>query len=896
MGIQFAIHTYGYSDAMFFVVNGIRMIMDSEFTEAMIKLVAMIATSYYAIAGMARAAQGGVGHYFFKTIGMVIVVNVLLMPKADILIIDRVTKKPERVSNLPYAFVLPVGILEAIGAGITSLFEQAFAPVSSAPYKDYGLIFGQRIVQEAKDWKIMNPEFSRNMDEFISRCIVLEAMIGSRFTPADVASSNDLFTLATTNAGTFRKVNFVISKSQTSLTCKEAGNVLKDYFKNEMGFINFKYKDRDFSLAGTGLLGIPIADPSRLNTILARNIEIGYHKNFGVSEKAEDIVRQNMMINALKGFNNKIDLYGYTRAQSLQNSNWAVNGELAKEYLPLLLNIIKALIYASFIFIVPLMILGGGMDKYLKYCVVIFSLQIWPALNSVLNLFIELYSRMRGIGITNGVITAANFNMAHQAIDTIVFVASSLQMSIPFLSFAIVQGGVSSFVHLAGSLQSASSSAASTASQEMESGNRSFDSISLGSQSVDNKSGFKTDWNQSYMEGAQQHQTASGGIHKNFQDGSSALNTGGGINASTGGRRFSLDSSTQAGYQKSLASTLDSIKSDETNYNNAKSSGVNAVNDLVTELSQREMAGETFNYEAMGEEGKALQHAVSQTKEHFESKDKTHTKDAGATLGFNAGVKSESPKVFATNATGGASGDVLFGRRNSTNKVHGQSIKANDSNDAQELNSNLVRAAQNKSWMKDNNINTSFAERTTSSFDQMQSYQDSIARKKDEVESFRSAIEYSKNNGSSDSRDMYHEVEQKVMDDYGVNRETAHSMIEKYDPRVDRIWDGMVKENMGNIIQKVAGGKLHVEQHAESNHTTFAAIHSNKVNKEANDNLVKQASKQGLDIQLMKQEISTVKKDNDQEYKKITSNNEQKHSEAMDQNQATYKLLKPKYK
>ena len=37
MGIQFAVHTYGHYDAMFYVLNGIKMIMNSDFTGAMIK-------------------------------------------------------------------------------------------------------------------------------------------------------------------------------------------------------------------------------------------------------------------------------------------------------------------------------------------------------------------------------------------------------------------------------------------------------------------------------------------------------------------------------------------------------------------------------------------------------------------------------------------------------------------------------------------------------------------------------------------------------------------------------------------------------------------------------------------------------------------------------------------
>ena len=617
MGIKFAIHTYGHFEAMFYVLNGIKMIMNSGFTDAMIKLMAMIATSYYALLGMSYANEGRIGTYFLKTAGMLMVVTALLMPKADMLVVDRVSGKKEIVTGLPYAFVLPVGILEAFGAGITSLFEQAFAPVGSAPYKDYGMIFGQRIVQEAKNWRISNPEFIRNMDVFLERCGVLEAQIGYRFTPEDVMNETNLFKLFTDNAGTFRKVDFRINKKRASLTCKEAGAALKKYMKQEMGFLSFKYKKSDFAIAGRGdAIRADIgADEERLNQLLARNLELGYAGALGVESKAEDIIRQNMMINSLKDFNNKSDLYGYTRAAGIQNSNWAISGELAKEYLPMLLNIMKALVYASFIFIVPLMLLNGGVDKYLKYCVVVFSLQIWPALNSVLNLFIELYSHIKGSGVSGGGITYGNFNQAHEAVDTIVLVASGLQMSIPFLSFAIVQGGVQSFVHLAGSVQSASSGAASVASNELSSGSRGFDNITKGSESIDNKSGFKTDWNQSYQEGARQVQGAGGKMFRTFADGSSAINSGTGMNLSSGSRSFNLSDSQDTSLQQSLGNTLSSLQSDEKSFNQSKTSTISNVGDLVSHIAQRESKGDTFSYDKMGEQGKSLQQAVNHTKE-----------------------------------------------------------------------------------------------------------------------------------------------------------------------------------------------------------------------------------------------------------------------------------------
>ena len=92
-------------------------------------------------------------------------------------------------------------MLEAVGAGITSIFEQAFSTVSSTPYKDYGLIFGARLVQESKNWRFSNPELVTNMYKYIDRCIAVDADIGYRFTIEDVLRSKDLSGFMTEKAG-----------------------------------------------------------------------------------------------------------------------------------------------------------------------------------------------------------------------------------------------------------------------------------------------------------------------------------------------------------------------------------------------------------------------------------------------------------------------------------------------------------------------------------------------------------------------------------------------------------------------------------------------------------------------------------------------------------------------
>jgi len=873
MGIHFTIHTYGYFDAMFLIVNGIKMIMDSPLMGSLINLMAMVSISYYSILIMVGSSSGRSGVYFAKSAGMVLMIVSLLYPKADMLIVDRISGKKEIVTGLPYAFVLPVGTLEALGAGITATFEQVFAPVSSAPFKDYGMIFGQRLVQESKNWKIANPEFIQNMDGFIERCIVIPAMIGVEFTPSQVYGTNDIFDLVTSDAGTFRKVAFTLNGTRRNLTCKEAGKQLKAYMGSEMGFLSGKYQDSAFSIAGGGILNrLGRHHGPTLNQVLARNIEIGYRGTLGVDAKAEDIVRQNMMINALKDFNRKSDLYGYTRASDSQKSSWVISGELAKVYLPMLLNIIKGLIYTSFIFMVPLMILAGGMGKYMKYCVVIFSLQIWPALNSVLNLFIELYSNVSGPSITGGVLSYSVYSQAHESVDTIVALAGYLQMSIPFLSFAIVQGGVGSFVHLASSIQSASQSAASMAASEVTSGNRGFDNISNDNQSQHNKSGFKTDLNALHQQNATQVQGANGSIQKTFADGSSSISTGAGINQSSGTRSLSIEESAQVGLQEHLGQSTSAMRGAELGFTNSRQSTIGKTSDLVSHIAQRESAGENFSYDKMGEQGESLKQAVSHAKT-------LHDKDGyGWAQAANTSVTAYadgglSLPIPGVKAEAGVKVQGAIEANNTSNQSLDKEESIGRSNDTDKTFNNLVKAASNEQWMQDNSIDTSYAENTKASYDEMQSFHETATQKREEVDTYSSALQASQNTSASDRKDMYHELEEGVMKQYGVTQGQAHQMIEIGDKRVHKVLDGMVQSHMRSQVAQVQAGKQHVDHVASRDASGFYNEHSDKVNDQGLKDIKVQAADVGLSKDILQNNITNTHTKLANDMKTITQEN-----------------------
>ena len=874
MGIQFAVHTYGYHDAMLFVLNGIKMIMNSDFADAMIKLMALVATSYYSLKAMYTAAEGGVGRYFLKTTGMLFLITALLLPKADMLVVDRISGKKEVVSGLPYAFVLPVGVLEAFGAGITSLFEQAFASVSSMPYKDYGLVFGQRLAHESKNWRIANPEFARNMNIFLKRCVVLEAMIGNRFTPADVFDSPDILKLVTDKAGTFRQVDFRVNNKITRVNCKEAGAILKNYLQPEYERISQKYIGTDFALAG-GNSGLGLGNiGGGINQILKRNLEVGYANSLGVNESASNIMKQNMMINALKDYTNISDKYGYTRADDLQKSNWKISGELAKEYLPIFLNILKALVYSSFIFIVPLMILSGGASQYLKYCAVVFSLQIWPALNAVLNLFIELYSKVRASGITGGSLTFTNFNGIHESIDTIVLVASGLQMSIPFLSFAIVQGGVGSFVNLASSIQGASAGAASVASGEVTTGNRSFDNISQNTASIGNKSGFKTDFNQLHQEGATQVQRADGSMIKTFADGNSSISSGAGQNLSSGSRRFTTSRGEQTAAHENMSNLLSSAKSDDQSYTKSVASQMRSASNLVASLAQRESAGETFDYKELGEKGQNLQQMVNSAKDIHDRDGYGYEQSAHAAVRpyVDGGGKIPDFVPFVKGEAGiRVDGAVEAGNKSNQSLDREESVHRG--NDTSTSFTNQEAASKNKQWMKDNNIDTSFAEETQGSYEEAQSYQQSASQKREEAETWSKTAEYAKSRSATDDQDEYHNVEKATMKQYGVSQEDAHQMIETGDRRVDAVWQGISQSKASQLKEQIQSGRISIENSASQDATSFRNEHYGKVNRDGLESVKTQASDAGLNREKMESKVATTGSELQDKHKDITTEN-----------------------
>ncbi len=847
--MELAIHTYGHIDAMFHVLSGIAMLMNNKFMDSLIVTMSLFATSYY---GAQMAYNGGNGQYkqyIVKVLGMIIIINAALLPKTEMWVYDHVSKKRDKVDNLPYGFAVPVGMLEAFGDIITGGFEQAFRSInsdsqSSANYRDYGMVFGARLVNEARNWRIKTPEFAENMHNFMRRCVMRDAMIGISYTVQDLLTSRDIWTLVSENANNIRKVVMRVGNDWELVSCRDAAKkIIEPNFKAEFLNLEKLYSNTEFASANSSdHYRTRSTESSAINKFFKANIQLAFSSNFGASHSAEDLVRQQLMMHSLSSL---ADRYGYTRASQTQESSWMISGDLASLYLPLLLTVMKGLIYSSFIFMVPMMLISGGGRRYLSYIVVVTSLQLWPALNVILNLFIDLFSSSTLSNIANGIISFATFSRVGNYADKIVAVASGLQMTVPFLSFAIVQGGVGGFIQLASNITGASQQAAASAASEVVTGNRSFDNVSTGNMQLAMQSGFKTDWNSSYAAGANSFQHMDGTMEKVLGSGETLYLSGTGMTMSGGSNKFTQRDSTSSQIAHNLSNAQSLLDSDQRSYSVAERETFGKTANFVKNLAMRESSGETIDYSKAGEEGNSMQKVVNNAINLRESYG--YSWDQAASTALRASANASTPLSSVTGVGASVNAEAGLSASNSSNQTYGSDNQINREQSVRSDYSSVVRAASNQQFASSNNIDTGYSDDIRGSYERQKSLESSIAKRSEQVQTYSHQLAHVQSKDASWDQDMYHKLEQNVASSYGISAKDAHDWIERNDPRVASVRQGMVQNAIHHIEGDINAGKIATSQsRANQSLNNFSNEYENRIDRDHTKNVKSYAVSNGL--------------------------------------------------
>ena len=608
--LDFTIYSYGYSEIIYHTLQAIAMFRNSDFYPVVITTVAILAGLTYAIHMVAARADGEWRALLRRVIGMAVFIEALLLPKVSMSIKDHVEKHFWQVDNIPLAFALPIGIVENFGHILTAGFEQVFSLVDGASahsYYHYGTVFGARLQKEVLHAKVRDPEFISNMSNFIERCVILPSMIGRQFTKEELVASHDMWGLISSRAGTFTRTPMTVNGIRVSPhpKCRDAVPYFEKKFDDTIG-LNITSWAWKFKGAGK-------ADEYNLGSrALNKSIKAQIDALYGSQGRVDSILKHNMMINAVNSY--RSGKYPAAKAALHYEAGGLISGDLAEKTLTGSLAVMKVIIYGSFIFLFPTLILSGGIAKYRGWITAAFSLALWPSLFSMLNMIIDFAYEPAKI------VSYSTWSTEVKKFDSIASTAANLTLMIPFLSFWITRMAEGGFMHLAGSIMATANSASSSLAGEKASGSRSWDNESMRNQNNDNVSSYKHDSNMQYVSGAARNMMADGSMETITAGGKVLYFSGSGQSSSSGESTYREMAGISANYEDAIRHETQVMSAEQATLSSTKEKLFAQEASALYSIMQNTKTDTGYNIDTSTEEGRDLM----QTLNAIDSKNKTN--------------------------------------------------------------------------------------------------------------------------------------------------------------------------------------------------------------------------------------------------------------------------------
>ncbi len=492
---MFEIYAYGNVDSLTGVFNAIAAIMGGAGYFGLIKTVAFTGVLVAAFSGL---FSPGKFHGWGWLMGFLFIYYALFVPKADVVIVDKLGgQAPVAVGNVPVGVAFFGHYTSLVGDVMTRFFETAFQVIpatnaqlpSELAYQKNGVLFGNRLIQASRSINVADPQLRTDMIAFVYNCTMYDLQDGT-IDPATFAQSTDIWALmGTPNPARFSTYGNPVQVQPCPAVYAYLANRLPAEVARARAVLAFQLN--------------PSLDTATAQGVIDSQIEQAYFKTkiATAAQGAADLLRQNIMINLVQDTSSivgqKINdpasvMIATARASATAsiNSSFLTMGKVAEQALPLVRNVIEAIIYAVFPFVFLLFLLaqGRGLGLALKSFVLsLVWIQLWPPLYAILNYVATLASAKnleaaaRMGAATQGLALDTAASIYHGAISDQA-VAGYMVISIPIIATAIIKGGEVAFqaVTGVGPMQSAVSSEAASTSK----GNVTQDAVAIDQQQI----------------------------------------------------------------------------------------------------------------------------------------------------------------------------------------------------------------------------------------------------------------------------------------------------------------------------------------------------------------------------------------------------------------------------
>ncbi|MBW8308638.1 MAG: conjugal transfer protein TraG N-terminal domain-containing protein [Candidatus Paracaedibacteraceae bacterium] len=496
--MDLAVYTFGGGEILWKIFNGIAILFKTE-NKYFSSLGGVTATFAAFWIGAQAIAKGQPFDLFKKMyLPFLFLTTLFFGITTTVHLIDEVdaNQKYSRIDNVPFGIAVIASLTSSVSKHITQSIEPIFtSPTSTAKYSTTGLMFGARLASMARNVVIKDPVSRENLRDFVSRCFMWPYVF-TNIRPGKKAAleTEDILGFIDQNAhptlGMYWKDQIGTS---TFVTCKECIAKVRGLMDIEKERNLSSFASKIFNRTDNG---------DKAKQKLLSYFGDGWQKLTSKTATAADIIQQSLLINAYReALDSERDEKGLgridpdlirmnaTRSKAQQNAGWLVSAANAGEGIPTLHMTLFGLALMLAAIIAPLTLLPNGLKLILNWMKIMTWLATWPIFYAILDGLGEIMAARAVasnlIGIDTNLTIATQNLLSDSAFDAYCWI-QSLQIGVPFFSWALISGGGYAMSQMAASSTRGIEASASKAAAEMVDGNTTFDSQTLNYRSIAN--------------------------------------------------------------------------------------------------------------------------------------------------------------------------------------------------------------------------------------------------------------------------------------------------------------------------------------------------------------------------------------------------------------------------
>lgn len=473
------VFTFGGGQYLYDVFNGIASMTTGDNYLSLVKMSALLGLIWVLFMVAFNLNYKTAVNWFMS---FFLIYNLVFLPKASVLINDQLDPTPyHAVDNVPFALAVFASLSSTIGKDITEGFEMAFSQPDDLKYHKNGMLFGSKLMQMSASLQITDSNFASTMNSFMKQCVFYDILL-NRYTLEELKTADDIWKFLTVDNQASQARSFSLKSSTDSqiLTCRDGAVEINKLWGDQIS--------KSTSLFGQ--LFFPKVSTPDAKKMLLQYLPVSYDALLGISKGATDIIKQNMLINAIDtaaaDFSNtgtSANIYTTVRSNIQTKAAFNASHRQAEEWVPILKIVLEVMFYGAFPLVFLMCLLPIGAQVLKGYFTAFIWLQAWAPLYALMNLVMSTYyghkTMAKAAGYGMSVVTRSGIlAVQHDA----AVMAGYMLWFVPFIAAGLAKGMVS-VTGLATSMLSVPQSAANASANEVATGN-----ISLGNSNLDNLS------------------------------------------------------------------------------------------------------------------------------------------------------------------------------------------------------------------------------------------------------------------------------------------------------------------------------------------------------------------------------------------------------------------------